>query len=340
MFNLQPEIPNPISPRQTMLQMLRGFQISQCIYAATKLGIVDLLEDGAKHYDQLATETNTDPDSLYRLLRTLASLKILQETQPNYFQNTVLASYLRDNQPGNIRNFLITEVEESYACWGNFIESVKTGKGAFESFHGVNIEEYHQQNPTQNQVFDQAMIDITAFQTPLILAAYDFSTVETIADIGGGQGKFLAAILHHYPHLKGILFEQPYSLEQAKILLTKESVINRCELISGDFFESIPVVADIYLLKKILLNWEDEEVIKILKRCHETMPKKSRLLIIDRILQKNRWQDNFADLNLWMISSGRIRTELQFRVLLEAAGFEMTQIIATESIESLIEATP
>lgn len=340
MFNLRIETPNQISHRETMLQMLRGFQISQCIYAAAKLGIIDLLENSPKHCDELAIETNTHADSLYRLLRALASLGIVKETQPKYFENTTLAAYLRDNQQGTIRNFLITAIEEGYACWGNFIQSLKTGQGAFDSLYGVDIEEYYQQNIVQNENFDQAMIDITTVQTPLILAAYDFSSIETIADIGGGQGRFLSAILQRYPQLKGVLFEQKYSLEQAKKLLTKEGVIKRCELITGDFFESIPVVADIYLLKKILLNWDDQKVTKILKTCHQAMPKKSRLLILDRILQKNRWQDNFADLNIWMISSGRIRTENEYSILLKAAGFEITTIIPSESLESLIEATP
>lgn len=120
MFNLPGENPNQISPRDTVLLMIRGFQISQCIYAAVKLGILDLLGDGSKHYQELATETNTHADSLYRLLRTLVSLGILQENQPDYFQNTPLAAYLRDDQVGTLRNWLITEIEESYACWGQF----------------------------------------------------------------------------------------------------------------------------------------------------------------------------------------------------------------------------
>ena len=340
MFNLQVKKPNQESHRETILQMLRGFQISQCIYAAAKLGIVDSLQDNPKHYQELASETNTHADSLYRLLRTLASLGILQETQPNYFQNTPLAAYLREDQAGTVRNFLITEIEEGYACWGNFLQSLTTGKGAFESMHGVDIEEYHQQNPSQNEVFDRAMIDITAVQNPLILAAYDFSAVETVVDIGGGQGRFLAGILQSYPKLKGILFEQAYSIEKARNLLRQEGVIERCELISGSFFESVPMGADIYLLKKILLNWDDRKVVEILKTCHQAMSAKSRLLIIDRILEKSRWKDNFADLNLWMISSGKIRAETEYELLLKRAGFQINRVIETQCMESLIEATP
>lgn len=340
MFNLQRENPGQMSDRDTVLQMIRGFQISQCIYAAAKLGIVDLLADGTKSYQELATETHTHADLLYRFLRTLTSLGILEETQPNYFQNTAVATYLRDKQQGTVRNFLMAEIEESYASWGNLTQSLTTGQGAFESMYGVNIEEFHQQNSDQAEVFDQAMVDITAIQNPLILAAYDFSVGEIVADIGGGYGKFLAAILQKYPQIKGVLFEQPYCIEQGKYLLTQEGVIDRCSLITGSFFDPIFLKADIYLLKKILLNWDDQKALEILKNCRQAMDPSSRLLIVDRILHKNRWKDNLADLNLWMLGSGKIRSESEFRVLLETAGFQITKIIDSQSIDSLIEATP
>ena len=340
MFNLSRENPNQISPRDTVLLMIRSFQISQCIYAAVKLGILNLLGDGSKHYQELAKETNTHADSLYRLLRTLVSLGVLQENQPDYFQNTPLAAYLRDDQVGTLRNWLITEIEESYACWGNFTQSLTTGEGAFKATYGLDIEEYHRENPSLNKVYDQSMNDITTFQIAKILEAYDFSSVEVLADIGGGQGKLIAAILKRYPQIKGILFEQPYSLEKAKNLLKQEGVSERCELISGDFFESVPVVADVYLLKQVLLSWNDQQVVNILKNCRQYMPSTSRLLIAERIIRKIYWRDNLADLQLWMLHSGKIRSENELKVLLTSAGFQIDKIIDTMPVQSLIEASP
>jgi len=264
----------------------------------------------------------------------------LQENQPDYFQNTPLAAYLRDDQVGTLRNWLITEIEESYACWGNFTQSLTTGEGAFKAMYGLDIEEYHRENPSLNKVYDQSMNDITIFQIAKILEAYDFSSVEVLADIGGGQGKLIAAILKRYPQIKGILFEQPYSLEKAKNLLKQEGVSERCELISGDFFESVPVVADVYLLKQVLLSWNDQQVVDILKNCRQYMPSTSRLLIAERIIRKIYWRDNLADLQLWMLHSGKIRSENELKVLLTSAGFQIDRIIDTMPVQSLIEASP
>jgi hypothetical protein len=184
------------------------------------------------------------------------------------------------------------------------------------------------------------MNDITTFQIAKILEAYDFSSVEVLADIGGGQGKLIAAILKRYPQIKGILFEQPYSLEKAKNLLKQEGVSERCELISGDFFESVPVVADVYLLKQVLLSWNDQQVVDILKNCRQYMPSTSRLLIAERIIRKIYWRDNLADLQLWMLHSGKIRSENELKVLLTSAGFQIDKIIDTMPVQSLIEASP
>jgi len=188
-----------LSPTEKILQLSRGFEISQCIFVAAKLGIADLLKDGPKHCDYLATETKSNSNALYRLLRVLTSVEIFLENEPQHFQLTPAAACLIDNQPGSIRNFILLRAEQDYACWEDLIYSVHTGKNAFEHQHGMNRYKYNKQHPELATLFDKSMLELAAMQNDAILTAYDFSTVKKLVDIGGGQGSFLVEFMRRYP---------------------------------------------------------------------------------------------------------------------------------------------
>jgi len=335
----QSEPNEQLSPRETIIQLSRGFMISQCLFAVTKLGIADLLKEGPKHCDDLAAVTNTHSDSLYRFLQVLAHLDVFSETQPKCFQLTPLSAFLQDDGPESLRNFILLLAEQNYACWENVLYSLRTGKSAFTYTHGMNCFQYHKQHPALAENFDRAMVELSVMRNSAVLAAYDFSSLEKLADVGGGDGSLLVDILQHHPALKGILFEQPAVIERALNVLKKAGVQDRCELVSGNFFESVPVEADAYMLKQVLQNWDDQSAIKVLRNCRQAMLRGGRLLIIERIASPNTClAGKIQDLNMLVVfSAGRVRTKDEFHKLFEVAGFKLTQIVSTTSEVSVIE---
>jgi hypothetical protein len=336
-----PKHSGQVSPQETILEMTTAhIGFARCIFVAAKLGIADLLKEGHKHCDELASATDTHSDSLYRLLRTLASRDIFYETQPKYFQLTPLAVCLQDNQPGSVRDFIIlTGEHESYASWENLIHSIYTGKSAFEGVYGMEYYQYFQQNPAAGKLFDRAMKSISARHNAAIPAAYDFSSLTKVIDVSGGQGGLLVAILKQYTTVKGVLFDQSETIDKSQYLLKTEGVIDRCERVAGDFFESVPTGGNAYLLKNILHNWDDQRALKILQNCHQAMTEGKLLLIIEKVLAPTNppWRTLIGDMKMLTTHGGRTRTKDEFRKLFEAAGFKLTQIVPTASEVSVIE---
>lgn len=335
--------PSPNSLPIIFLQMASGYWLSQCIYVAAKLGIADLLQDGAVDCDRLATMTNTNSDSLYRLLRALASVGIFTETESRSFALTPLATYLQSDLDGSLRSATIMLGEEHYQAWGSLLHSIQTGNSAFEEVYDTNIFAYLQQHPQAATIFEESMTDFSFYDRQAILAAYNFAEFKTIVDVGGGKGSLLAGILQQYPHLQGILFDEPYVVEQAENLLVKEGVRDRCRVQGGNFFQSVPSDGDAYLLKHIIHDWDDQQALIILQNCHQAMNSQSKLLIVDRVIPPGNdpFGGKLMDLNMLVMSSGgKERTHTEFSQLLAAAGFQIKQIFFTTADVSVIEAVP
>ncbi|NEP00094.1 MAG: methyltransferase [Symploca sp. SIO2E9] len=331
---------NPIPPQMTMMQMASGYFVSQSIYVAAKLGIADLLKDSQLHCDALAAATDTHSDSLYRILRLLASVGIFAETEPRCFELTPLAACLQSDIPDSIRAFTIMLGEEHYQACGNLMHSIKTGECAFNNSYGINIFEYLQQNPSSAQIFDQAMTQLSVAENSAVLAAYDFSSIGKLVDIGGGNGALLAAILQTQPSMSGVLFELPDVINRAKDVLEKAGVSKRTQLVGGSFLETIPAGGDAYMLKHIAHNWDDEQVISILKRTHQAMPQDGRLLVMEPVIPPGNepFFGKLLDIVMLVVSpSGRERTEAKYQELFKLAGFKLTKIFPTPSDISVIE---
>ncbi|MCF4968132.1 methyltransferase [Nostoc sp. CMAA1605] len=324
----------------TAMEWIHAYWMSRCVYVVAKLGIADLLKDGAQHCDTLAKATDTHSDALYRILRALASVGIFAEIKPRYFALTPLADNLQTNHPESVRAMAILRGEEHYyKAWGDLMYSLQTGDSAFERLYGMDLFEYNDRDSTQGEIFDRAMAESEEENT-LVLEAYDFSSINKLADIGGGKGLSLATILQAYPSITGILFDRPDVVERAKNSWDL-ALRNRCEFIGGSFFEEIPTAADAYILKHIIQDWDNERSLTILQRCHQAMKPQSRLLVIDFVIPPGNefYGSKFIDVNmLVMCPGGRIRTEEEFHKLFQAAGFKITQIIPTQSEVSIIEA--
>ena len=339
----QPENPQAnqaMPPQLAVLQMATGYWVSRSIYVAAKLGIADLLKDSPKSCDELATATGTNAPSLYRVLRALASLGVFAETQPNHFTLTPLAACLQSDVPNSFRAFVIMLGEEQYRAWGELMHSVQTGGSSFEHIYGMNLYEYLAQNPESAKIFDEAMTNLSVTEIATIAASYDFSSIQTLVDVAGGEGLLIASILKSNPTLKGVLFDQPHVIERAKPFLEAEGLLERCQLAAGNFFESVPEGGDAYILKYIIHDWDDERAIAILKQCHKVMPANGKILVAEQVIPPGNqpFRGKLLDLQmLAMNSGGRERTEAEYRALFEKAGFKLTRIVPTQDEMSIIE---
>ena len=230
--------------------------------------------------------------------------------------------------------------EETYQAWGDLLHSTRTGETAFNHTYKSGVFQYLTQHPEAASVFNQAMTEFTTQESTAVMTAYDFSNFDRVVDVGGGQGLFIADILKSNPKLKGVLFELPQVIEGAKEHIETAELTDRCEVSGGDFFESVPSGGDSYILKNILVNWDDERSVTLLKNCHRAMVENGKLLVIEVsvISPKNvPFFGKLFDLHMLVMTGGRGRSEAEFRALFAAAGFELTNIIPTESPVSIIE---
>lgn len=321
--------------------MVCAYWFSQAIYCAAKLGLADLLKDGSKSAAELASLTSVHVQSLYRVLRMLASIGVFAETKDGQFELTPLAECLQTDHPKSMRALAIMMGEDwQWQPWGKLLHSVKTGEPAFDQVFGANCFRYFAENREAATIFNEAMSGLSMIEVYAVAAAYDFSPFSKVVDVGGGQGKMIATILRAHPNLKGIIFDMPHVIAEAHRSLEAEEVTERCELVAGDFFESVPAGGDAYVLKRVIHDWNDERTVTILKNCRRAMLPEGKILIIEMVIPTGNepFFGKHLDVELLILTpGGRERTEAQYRSLLSEAGFELTAVTPTESLVSVIE---
>jgi hypothetical protein len=330
-------------PQLAMLQIISGFWVSRAIFVIAKLGIPDLLQSGPKTADELAAATDTHAPSLFRVLRALVSVGILQSSDDNQFRNTPLSETLITDAPGSLRWFAISELgQEHYPAWGNLMHSVKTGGIAFDNFYGADVWAYFKDNPEEAAIFNNSMTGMTAAVNETLRSVYDFSQFNTIVDVGGGHGGLLTEILGSSPNTRGILFDAPEVVSGAKERLTSAGLSDRCQTVAGDFFKAVPAGGDAYIMKWIIHDWNDELATQILRNCRAQMGPDARLIIVDCVVPETSEPhfSKFIDLNMLVMTGGKERTAKEFEELLSAAGFKVLQVIPTDQPTSIIEAQP
>lgn len=332
--------PNPELPASAVIaNMTTGSWVSQMIGVVAELGIADLLTDGPRDSDQLAKSVGANPDALYRLMRALASIGIFREVGQRCFQLTPLADCLRSGVPGSMRSWARAVIANHFWCmWQELLYSVKTGRPAYDHVHGMGLFDYFSRNPETGKVFDEAMTNFSATEIPAITAGYDFAGIRKLVDVAGGHASLLCAILRVNTTLEGVLFDMPTVSEGARKVIAAEGLADRCEVVGGDFFQSLPSGGDAYMMKHIIHDWDDERSIQILKNCRSAMIGDARVLIIETVIQPGNQPDFFKLLDVAMLTiSGRERTEAEFRSLLERAGFRLQRVVPTQSAVSVIE---
>jgi O-methyltransferase domain/Dimerisation domain len=328
-----------MDPYQALISMTSSHWITQAVYVAAKLGLADLLADGSRSSTQLADATGADTGSLHRLLRFLVILGVFKQVESDRFALTSIGELLRTGVPGSGRSLAIFRGEESYRAWGDLLHTVKTGGQAFARVIGAPVFEYLVEHPERAQIFNKAMTSDPSIAAG-ISTVYDLSQFEVVIDVGGGNGTLLASVLSAHPHLRGVLFDRPQVIEAARDNPAVKTVANRCELVAGDFFTSVPAGGDAYILSRVLHDWDDQNCLNILRQCRIAIPSHAKLLIVEPLLEDQArfsYMQGF-DVNMMVMAGGRGRAEDEFRKLLKMAAFRLARVVPLAVGAHMIEA--
>lgn len=313
---------------------------SAAISAAAKLGVADQLESGPKTTRDLAAALKVQEEPLYRILRALAGAGIFREGENRTFSQTPLSEVLRTNATPSLRYAAAMMIDDwQFRSLQAICTTVENGRPAVDNIQGMGLFEYLGAHPDQAFRFNRGMTDLSSGDAPAVVASYDFSGFDHIVDIAGGAGGMLAAILASAPKLRGTLFDMPSVIAQAKTDGLLAQFAGRCELMSGDFFESVTEGADAYIMKHIIHDWEDSQASKILGNCRRAMKPNGKLLVVDRVIGPPNAPDpkKFFDVAMMLMPGGRERTEPEWHSLFAASGFRVTRIIPTPGPHSIIE---
>jgi hypothetical protein len=325
-----------------MLQLLNGAYVAGAVSCLAQLGVPDLVESGAKTAEELAAQTGTNPQALYRLLRATASVGVLTEGPEGTFSETPMSAVLRKNSNPSLRAMAVMGGRDWHGRgWSHLEYCVRTGKQALDHIYGAHIFDYLRQHPEEARIFDDAMTALSMIDGPAVADAYSFDGIHSIVDVAGGHGFLLSTIMARNPHLKGTLYEAPHVLEGCRNgPLT--SVMDRCTLTSGDMFSSVPEGADAYLMKHIVHDWPDAECIRLLTACRKGVNPGGKLLVVDCVIQPGNdfSPGKFLDLQMLIFPGGWERTDKQFRELFAASGWRLNRIIPTAAAESIVEGVP
>jgi len=332
-----------ITPQAQLMKMSLAYGVSRLLHVAAELNLADCLADGSRTAEELAVQTGTHAPSLHRAMRALSDLGMFREDSEHRFCLTPLSEALKSGAPGSVRSTVLMLTGDLFCrAMDNLLFSVRTGKTGFEQAFGMSFFEWLENHPDQASMFSETMVGYHGPEHAAVVAAYDFSVFETIIDVGGATGNFLAAILGRYAQPRGILFDVPHVVRNAPALIESRGLRDRIRIEPGSFFERVPEGGDAYLLSQIIHDWDEKQCLTILLNCRRAMNPDSRLLIVERVIPNGdaRHPAKRLDISMLVLTGGQERTELEYSELLEKAGFRLVRVHPTESTVSVIEAVP
>lgn len=330
-----------MAPKSVALfELITGMWTAQAISVTAYLGVADHMGKEPTDADELARKVGAKPETLYRLLRALTNEGIFDELPGKRFRLTPLGECLRADSPNSVKAMAIFEGQFQWRHWGDLLHSIKTGETAVEKANGGKcMFEVLKEQPEMQKHFDTFMGNISVMEVDAILAAYAFDFDGTVADIGGGTGYVLNAVLASNPRLSGILYDQPQVLKNALATLKKSG---RCKLIPGNFFSSVPEGARVYIMKHIIHDWDEEECARILGNIRKVIPADGKLLLMETVITRPGVPhfSKLLDLEMLVAAGGQERTAEEYGELLKKAGFRMNKVVPTAGLTSVIEAQP
>jgi hypothetical protein len=330
-----------IPPAIRLREMINGINLSWMLYAVAERGVADLLADGPQTSIELARAAGVHEPSLYRLLRSLSSFGVFEEESPRRFSLNPLGSALKTGDPSAARDMVML-LPWFARAWAEFPRTVAGGENGMQLAFGMPVFEYLAQNPTESGNFNRTMIATGAGEPAAVAEAYDFSDVHRLVDVGGGIGTLLTTVLDRYPLVRGVLFDRPDVIDDARPTLAEHGVTERCEVVGGDFFVALPENADAYLMSHVLHDWDDDLCVAILRNCRAAIDPDGRLLIVEMVLPPGGepHPSQMLDMIMLAIAGGMERTEEQYGELLRRGGFRLTRVVPTGSAVSVIAAVP
>jgi len=327
-----------------LLRMTDGLVLHQALFAAAKLGIADLLNEGVRSTSELAARLRVNHDALYRTLRFLAGQGVFHETAPRTFVNSPLSERLRTGVPGSVRSIVMYRGSANYfAPFSNFLHSIETGAPAREKTNGMGVFEHLRRNPGDARMFEDAMTDLSTVWAGSVAHAYDFGRWGSLMDVGGGNGLLLATILKTYPSLRGVLVDQPDVIERGRQReFWSADLTGRVRFEPADFFQGVPSGCRACLMRNVLHDWDDERACRILKNCRRALSEDGVLLLVEYRLgdENTPTLGKTVDILMLTLTGGRERTVREHGELVAGAGFRMEQSILVTDDVMIVEAKP
>lgn len=333
--------PNAIPPPAAAIGLVAGMWAAKATAVAANLGIPDQLAHGPKTAEEVAKAIDADASAVYRLMRAVASVGVLTAEPEHRFALTPLGAALRSDVPGSMRSFLIAETAPGHWLpWGNLEDAVRTGKPSAPKALGMDPWEYYKKNLQEGFHFAEAMSGLSHMAMEAVLASYSFAGARKIVDVGGSHGSFVAAVLQREKTACGVLFDRPEVVDRAGPTLEEAGVNDRVVRVGGSFFESVPAGGDVYLLKHILHDWNDDECVKILRNVGEAMVRDGRVVVVEMLITDNGPPSPapLLDLNMLVMLTGKERTNEDFAALFAKAGLKLHAVTPTQSPVAVIEA--
>ncbi len=327
---------------EQLTRMTAAVALSRSICTLAELGIADHMQDGIPQTARdLARASGAHEDALFRVMRFTASYGVFRETEGRRFEHTPLSAALRTDAPGSFRP-AAQMFHRMFPAWEGLHHSVLTGEAGVQKVFGMPLFDYIGKHMELAPMFDAGMTAFHGHETTAMLDAYDFSGIQTLADVGGGNGSLLTAVLQRHPSLKGILYDLGHVVGRAREAIQNAGLGARCSVVEGSFFDSIPAGADAYLMRHVIHDWTDEQCIRILRNCRKVVPPQGRILIVEFTVSPANEASVGKDADMIMLTfpGGKERTSEEYRALFEQSGFRLSSVTATSSAVCVVEGRP
>jgi hypothetical protein len=342
-MDAQSRAPAALPPQAMFLQLVFGKQLTYALSGVARLGVADHMNAGPSPVEELAGKVGAHAPSLYRVMRMLASMGVFNETPGRRFALTPVGELLKSDAPGSLRHLAMMFGDEwTTRAYENFTHCLRTGGDGVTKAFGKNAFDLLAERPDQAETFQRAMTDISADAADAVLAAFDFTGIKRLADVGGGHDLLLSSILQRYPHMAGVLFDRPEIVAGVP-----EGRFDGCEdrisIEGGSFFDQVPAGCDAYIMKHIIHDWSDEHCRTLLSLMRDALPVDGRVLLCEMVVSDDPAPSPAKMLDIEMLVmtvGGKERTADEFRDLFASAGLRLNRVVPTASPICVIEALP